>query len=190
VRDSNLPAIGCTFASDEAALEGLRVLSEIGVLHSVRVGAADAQRAERIAAQLGARADLDAADPLAGIGELVTGDAASTGVNRGALFGGVVGALAGCGIGFSSLQSLAPVDPALRPIALTLLFFAIGIAVGAVLGGAFGPRPSAHAGFRLIDGMEDGAIAVVSTLDADLLDRARAALESAGANDIIVIAGR
>lgn len=182
------PAIACTFADDGAAIAAMQRLAASGAVGAWRVGAADPARAQSIAQAAGAAADLDPADPLAGLGDLVSPASAGTGINMGAAIGGAVGVLGGLAAGETAIASIVPVETSLRPLAATLLFFAVGTAVGAVLGSAFGRRPSTHAGFRLIDGMEAGHVALVGTIEDANVDGAREALAAAGAEDLIVVA--
>jgi hypothetical protein len=184
---SSHPTIGCTFRSDEAAVDAIRALVLAETVADAHVGAVDAVRAAKIAQATGAAAGLDALDPLAGVAGLASGDDASAGVNTGAVVGGAVGAIAGIAAGSTSFGGLLPVDPSMRMLAGALLLFAVGIAVGGVLGGAFGRRPSTHAGFRLIDAMEAGDIAFIASVDASKIDEVRISLETAGANDVLVI---
>jgi hypothetical protein len=181
------PTIGCTFASDDAAIAAVRALTLSGLAVDVRLGASDPERASTVARDAGAAAGLESTDPLSGVAGLASGDDASKGVDRGAVIGGAVGAIVGAALANTAVGALVPVDPGSRPFASALMFFAIGIAVGGVLGGAFGRRPSTHAGYRLIDAMEDGAIALVAVIEPARLEETRRALESAGASDFIVI---
>ena len=183
------PTIACTFASGDAAIAGVRSLADAGIA-GVRVGATDATRAHEVAQATGAIAEVDPADPLAGVFGLASGDDARSGVDRGALIGGAIGVLVGALLGDTPFGALLPVDPALRIIASALLTFAVGVAVGGALGLAFGRRPSTHAGYRLIDAMEEGAIAIVVAVEAEKVDDAERALSTAGAGDVLVFSGR
>jgi len=180
--------VGCAFAADDAAVAALRAFSEAGLIVHWRIGATDRARAEEVARAVDGIADLDPADPLAGLPGVASGSSASSGVNNGAAIGGLVGAAAGVVGGFTPLAAIMPVDEHLRAVAAALLFFAIGASVGGVLGGALGRQPSTHAGFRLIDAMEEGAVAILGTIDADRLLDVRRLLESNRAAEIIVIA--
>jgi hypothetical protein len=185
--EANHSIVAAAFASDDAAMTAIRALAEAGVASQWRVGATDGERAAKIALAVGARADLDPTDPLAGVAGLATGEDAASGVNIGAVVGGVAGALTGFAAGATPLGTIMPVDANLRGAACALLFFAIGVAAGGVLGGAFGRRPSTHAGFRLIDAMEAGDVALLAFVDVDRIEEARRALESAGASEIIAV---
>jgi len=184
---ANHPAIGCAFASESAAIAALRSATDSGAVAQWRIGATDRERVARIAEAIGSAATLDPADPLAGIAGLASGAHAATGVNRGAVAGGIIGAVGGLLAGLSPLGAIVPVDASDRAVACALLFFAIGVAVGGVLGGAFGPRPSTHAGFRLIDAMEAGEIAAVAVVASDRLEALREALVNAGASEITIV---
>lgn len=180
--------VGCTFSSDDAAIAALRAMSDAGLVTDWRVGATDKDRAAKIARTVGGAADLDPADPLNGVSGVASGSGASSGVNSGATLGGLAGVAAGVAIGYTPMASIMPVDPSLRTIAASLLFFAIGASVGGVLGGALGKQQSTHAGFRLIDAMEDGDIAVVGSISISQADDVRRRLEKSSASDIVMIA--
>ena len=180
--------VGCTFATDEAAIAALRALGDAGLVTQWRVGATDDGRAEKIARTVGGTADLDPADPLSGVSGVASGAGASSGVNSGATIGGILGAVAGVACGYTPVASILPVDPSARSFAAALLFFAIGASVGGVLGGALGKQPSTHAGFRLIDAMEDGGVAAVGSINVSDADDVRRLLESNAASDIVMIA--
>lgn len=186
--ESNHATVGCAFASDDAIVVAMRRLADDGIVSGWRVGATDNERASRVARAAGdAVADLDPLDPLSGLPGVASGAAASEGVNRGAVLGGFVGAFAGLAAGPSSIGALMPVDPQLRTLASALLFFAVGVAAGGVLGGAFGKRPSTHAGFQLIDAMEAGSVAAVGTIDVSRIDEAKRLLDESGATEIVVV---
>jgi hypothetical protein len=186
--DANHATIACTFSSDDVASSAILALSNAGLVDAWRVGAIDKVRAAAIARAVAAAADVDPLDPLRGVVGVASGGDAASGVNLGALIGGAAGAAVGFLGGSTSLGALMPVEPSLRAIAATMLFFALGIAVGGVLGGAFGKRPSTHAGFRLIDAMEAGEIAVIGSVLTERSSEARKMLEDNAAADIIVIA--
>jgi len=185
--EQNHATVGCAFASDDAIVAAMRKLSGDGMVSAWRVGAVDKERAARIALAAGAENDLDPLDPFAGVPGVASGPDASDGVNRGAVIGGVAGALAGLAAGPTSIGALMPVDPPLRTLAASLLFFAVGVAAGGVLGGAFGKRPSTHAGFQLIDAMEAGSVAAVGSIEPARIDDVRRVLGEGGAAEIVVI---
>ena len=180
--------VGCVFADDDAAIAALRAMADAGLVTEWRVGATDKDRAAKIARTVGGAADLDPADPLSGVSGVTSGSGASSGVNSGALVGGIAGVAAGVAIGYTPMASIMPVDPSFRTIAAALLFFAVGASVGGVLGGALGRQQSTHAGFRLIDAMEDGNIAVVGSISISQADDVRQQLEKSSASDIVMIA--
>jgi hypothetical protein len=182
--------VACTFSSDAGATEALRLLTAVAAPGGIRIGAVDARRAKDIAAETGAGHDLDPKDPLLGVGDLATAADAARSVNRGALVGGLAGAVIGYFAGFTAIARFVPLQSGRPWVALVLLGFAIGVAIGGVFGGAFGRRPSTHAGFRLIDAMEEGQVAVVALVGAHRTDEAMQLLERAGAADIIAFAGR
>jgi len=186
--EPNHATVGCAFSSDDAIVAAMRKLSDDGIVAGWRVGAVDKDRAARIALAAGASDDLDPLDPFSGVPGVASGADASEGVNRGAVLGGVVGALAGVAAGPTSIGALMPVDPPLRTLAASLLFFAVGVAAGGVLGGAFGKRPSTHAGFQLIDAMEAGNVAAIGSIETARIDEAKRVLDDGGAAEIVVIA--
>ena len=186
--DANHATIACTFSNDDVAMAAMQALTNAGLVAAWRVGALDRERASTIARALAGVADIDPLDPLDGVPGVASGGDAASGVNLGALIGGGVGAVAGFAGGQTALGAVMPVDLSLRALAASLLFFAIGVAVGGVLGSAFGKRSSTHAGFRLIDAMEAGEIAAIGSVLADRSSDARKLLEESGAADIIVIA--
>lgn len=187
--EPNHASVGCAFASDDAIVAAMRRLSDGGIVSNWRVGATDKERASRIARAAGAVADLDPLDPLSGLPGVASGADASEGVNRGALVGGIAGAIGGIAAGATSIGALMPVEPQLRMLASALLFFAVGVAAGGVVGGAFGKRPSTHAGFQLIDAMEAGSVAAVGAIDGERIDEAKRLLGEDGAAEIVVIRG-
>jgi len=186
--EPNHATVGVAFATDDALVDAIRRLTDDGFTPAWRIGATDRDRAARVALAVGAAADLDPLDPFKGVAGVASGADAADGVNRGALYGGVAGAIAGLAAGQTEIGALMPVDAPLRSIAASLLFFAVGVAAGGVLGGAFGKRPSTHAGFRLIDAIEAGAVAADGPVDAARIDDARRVLGEAGAAEVVVVA--
>lgn len=185
--EQNHATVGCAFATEDAAIAALQALANAGLVTAWRVGAGDKARAMKIAATIGGVADLDALDPLSGVRGLASGTDAASGVNSGAVIGGVIGAAVGFAAGMAHIASIMPVPPSLQTAAATLLFFVVGAALGGVLGGAFGKRPSTHAGFRLIDAMEAGDVAAIGAIDGAGAEEVRRLLEEKGAAEIIVI---
>ncbi|MDQ2817145.1 MAG: hypothetical protein M3T49_02885, partial [Candidatus Eremiobacteraeota bacterium] len=137
-----------------------------------------------LAGESGARCDVDPADPLRGMPGLEPPDSRG-GVDRGAALGGVAGALAGLALGLSPVAGVVPVAPSMRLLADCLLLFVLGMIAGAVLGGALGPQASKHAGFRLIDEMEDGAVVVIAKAPPQLVDASERALRAAGCRQLL-----
>ncbi len=181
----NAVTVACVYESDDAALAALRHLFVIGVApQSVRVGATNGKRADALATEVGARSDVDPIDPLHGVVG-VRRAAAYGGVDYGAFLGGIVGAVIGVALGLTRAGSIIAVSAALRPLADGLLFFAIGAIAGAVLGNALGAPPSTHAGFRLIDAMEEGRIAVIVEIPEDKAESVRRSMEAAGASELL-----
>jgi len=175
-------------ADESAAGRLIASLTEAGAApHSIRVGAKDAERAQAIAAMHGARADIAIEDPLAGAPGLATALDQRSRVDRGGLIGAGIGAVAGSIVGAFPGTRFMAVDPAMTWIADGLLFFVVGAVAGSVLGGAFGPRLSTHAGFRLVDGMDEGALAVIVECTRDRTTMIRAVFDEAGAHDVVVI---
>ncbi len=155
----------------------------------MRVGARDKPRAEALAAETSVTTDLDPEDPLAGAPGLSSGAAASEGSDKGGVTGALVGALVGLGVGLTPLGSIVGVAKPLQPVADAMLFLALGGIAGAALGNAFGPQRSTHAGFRLVDAMEDGGIGLVVTMDEDRAGDVVKILEGEGATEVTRVAG-
>jgi hypothetical protein len=175
-------------ADDEAAASLIAALRASGIeLNAIRLGAQDSARAQAIAAAHVVRADVAPDDPLAGAPGLATAADQRRAVDSGGMIGALVGAIAGALLGLFPLGRFIAVDPGWPPLADGLLFFVVGGVSGAVLGGAFGPRLSTHAGFRLIDGMEEGSIGVAVTCLRGKSSQTRTVFETAGAADVIVI---
>ena len=57
----------------------------------------------------------------------------------------------------------------------------------AILGGAFGLQRSTHAGFRLVDGMAEGSIALLVSCASAQSTAVRAVLDAHHATDVVVI---
>jgi hypothetical protein len=77
--------------------------------------------------------------------------------------------------------------PDQAPLIDGLLFFVAGGISGAVLGGAFGLQRSTHAGFRLVDGMAEGSIALLVTCPRAQSAALRAVMDAHRATDVVVI---
>ncbi|MBC5825485.1 MAG: hypothetical protein GIW99_08275 [Candidatus Eremiobacteraeota bacterium] len=182
--------LACSFRADESARSGLRGLLEAGLAPaSLRVAASDASRAAQLAQETGARADIDPADPLRGGHGLASGGGRA-GVDMGALIGGFVGALVGLVIGYSPAAAVVPVAAQARPFADCLLFFVLGAIAGAVLGGALGRQSSIHAGFRLIDALEDGAVVIIADVPFERAAEAARVMASCGGADFVRLTPR
>jgi hypothetical protein len=193
VRESmDLPgddAVVAGLAADETALADLvAALRDAGVeLHAIRVGAADQTRADAIALAQGVRTDVAPDDPLAGAPGL--GDAADhrRRVDRGGMIGAIVGAVVGVGLGMLPAGRFLASFQDQAPLIDGLLFFVAGGISGAVLGGAFGLQRSTHAGFRLIDGMAEGSVALLVSCPPAQSAAVRAILDAHRAADVVVI---
>jgi hypothetical protein len=182
-------AVVAGLAADETALADLvAALREVGVgPHAIRVGTADPARAEAIARAHDVRVDIDLDDPLAGAPGL--GDAADhrRRIDRGGIIGAIVGALIGVVLGMLPAGRFLASFPDQAPLIDGLLFFVAGGISGAVLGGAFGLQRSTHAGFRLVDGMAEGSIALLVSCPTAQAIELRAIFEVHRATDVVVI---
>jgi len=182
--------LACAFDADESAASGIRALLENGLPSSaIRVGAIDRERTRALRAQFGVGDELDAADPLAGVADLAAQPRASGAIDRGAVVGAVVGTAIGVAVGLTPGGKIMPVAGAQQALADGLLCFALGAIAGASLGGALGPRRSSHVGYRIIDALDAGAIAVVAEVPDAVVEIAVTALEFAGAHDVLRIPG-
>jgi hypothetical protein len=182
-------AVVAGLAADETAVAVLvAALREAGIdLHAIRVGTLDQTRAAAIALAQGVRTDVDSDDPLAGAPGL--GDAADhrLRVDRGGMIGAIVGAVIGAGLGLLPAGRFLSSFPDQAPLIDGLLFFVAGGISGAVLGGAFGLQRSTHAGFRLVDGMAEGSIALLVSCPRAQSTAVRAVLDAHRATDVVVI---
>ena len=182
-------AVVAGLAADDAAVAdlvaALRASSE--ALGAIRVGARDRARAESIAATHGIAADVGADDPLAGAPGLGTQADHRVRIDRGGVIGAIAGAVLGTALGFLPAGRFITVAPDQAPLVDGLLFFVAGGISGAVLGGAFGQQLSTHAGFRLVDGMDDGSIAVLVSCARDRAGAIRAIFDAHRATDVVVI---
>jgi hypothetical protein len=182
-------AIVAGLVADEAGAGSLiAALCASGVkLDGIRVGAADAARAQAIGASNGVRADLVKDDPLGGAPGLTNASDQRLAVDRGGIVGSLVGAAVGVILGFFPIGHLVVIQVGNASLVDGLLLFVFGGICGAVLGGAFGPRLSTHAGFRLVDGMDEGHIAVTASCAREKSAEIKAVFATAGAGDVIVI---
>lgn len=180
--------IGCVFKDGERAAQGLRGVLASGIAAgAVRIGARDKQLADGIAAETGIASDLDPEDPLAGTAGLSSGAAARTSSDTGGVIGAIVGAIVGFGLGFTPIGSIINVAKTIQPIAGAMLFLALGGIAGAALGNAFGPQRSTHAGFRLVDAMEEGGIGVLVMTDDAKAAEVMRIVKDAGASEVICV---
>jgi hypothetical protein len=174
-------AIGCVYRSDEALDAAATALLAIGVpADALHVGASDAQRAQAAAQRHDLRADVHPDDPLADIVTLDRSENARATVDRSGIIGALIGAGAGIGISFTSVGSLLPVPHAALQLANAGFYFVVGAIIGSVLGASLGPQASTHAGFRLIDGMQEGAYALIVVAPQSRHDEIQKVLEAAG----------
>ncbi len=193
VRESmDLPAddaVVAGLAADDAAVGdlvvALRASSE--ELRTIRVGAQDRARAEAIAAAHGIAADVATDDPLAGAPGLGTQADHRVRIDKGGVIGALAGAAIGTALGFLPAGRFITMVPDQAPLFDGLLFFVAGGISGAVLGGAFGQQLSTHAGFRLIDGMDEGSIAVLVSCARERSSAIRAIFDANRATDVVVI---
>ncbi len=154
---------------------------------SVSIFATADDRATSLAGRLGAGIGRSADDPLAGAPGLEGAAEQRARVDRGAAWGAACGLAIGVALGLMPAGRFLSVSPDLMLVADALFFFVIGIVAGAVLGSAFGPRLSTHVGYRLIDGMQEGRIAIVARCARAQADSASSAMTAAGAADVIVV---
>lgn len=174
-------AIGCVYRSDETLDAAATQLVALGIAPgAIHIGAAEAQRAQAAATRHGARADVDPDDPLADIVTLDRGNSARAAVDRAGMIGALIGASAGIAISFTPVGALIPVPHAALPLANVGFYFVVGAIAGSVLGAALGPQASTHAGFRLIDGMQEGAYALIVVAPHSRHDELQKLLEAAG----------
>lgn len=182
-------AIVAGLAADEIAAGNLiAACSAAGVaLQTIRIGAQDSARALAVAAAHGVRGDLNPEDPLAGAPGLGTETEHRRRVDRGGMIGALAGALIGALFGMLPPGRFVSPIPDQAPLVEALLFFAAGGISGVVLGGAFGGQLSTHAGFRLIDGMAEGRIAVAVACASAQTAAVRAIFDEQRAADVVVI---
>jgi len=183
--DGSRAILACVFPSEEPlAATVARLQPEFASAGDMGIGAVDRTRAQALGAQLGIRSDIDAADPLGGLPGLSTDSATRNAVDRGGLIGAALGALAGFALSFTPVAALMPVQPSARMLALAAFCFLVGTIAGSVLGAAFAPQSSSHAGFRLIDGMQDGGVVLIVAAPRERGDAVQEILESAGARGL------
>jgi hypothetical protein len=182
-------AVVAGLASDETAVADLvAALREAGVeLHAIRIGAAEPSRADAIAVAHGVRTGVDLEDPLAGAPGLGDETGHRLRVDRGGMIGAIVGAVIGVVLGLLPAGRFLSTFPDEAPLIDGLLFFVAGGISGAVLGGAFGLQRSTHAGFRLVDGMAEGSIALLVTCPPAQSAAVQAVMDAHRATDVVVI---
>jgi hypothetical protein len=173
--------VGCVFGSDDACIAAIeRALREGLAPQDLHVGAEAAERASEIARRTGAQADLAAEDPFRGLRGYADASVARRAMDRAGLWGAAIGAFGGLLLSRGPVGRAIPVTGPLQPLADILTFFVFGLFIGSILGGALAPQPSVHAAFRLIDGMHDGALALVAVAPAARQDEIARLLEDAG----------
>jgi hypothetical protein len=178
-------AIGCICHTDEALDAAVAHLLHNGIeADALHVGAADQLRAAAAASRNGIRADIEADDPLRDLLPPDREGAARGAVDRAGILGAALGALAGVALGNTAAGGLLAVAHEARLLANIALYLVLGAIVGSVMGAAFAPQPSTHVGFRLIDGMQDGALALIVSAPRARLDELHKALERCGGTGI------
>jgi hypothetical protein len=178
-------AVGCVYGSDEALDAAANRLLSLGLAaDALHVGAADSQRAHATAQRIGIRADVLPDDPLQHILAAGQNGDARSALDRAGMIGGLVGAAAGVAISFTPAGSVLFVPPAAHVLANVGLYFVLGAIVGSVLGAALAPQPSTHAGFRLIDGMQEGSYALIVVAPRRRLDELQHILQASGGTGI------
>lgn len=178
-------AIGCTFATEEALTAAVDQLLRAGIApHDLHVGAVPQERANHLAQRNGVVADLLPDDPFRGMGEYSGEATARRAVDRAGVWGAALGIVAGILLSFTPAGHEIPVPAYLQLLANALLFFVLGLFVGSVLGAALAPQQSAHAGFRLIDGMNEGSLALIVAAPSAKVEDVARVLEACGGLDL------
>lgn len=178
-------AIGCIYRDEEGLDAAVARALSFGVAaDALHVGATDTQRAQAAAQRNGIRADVQADDPLRNLVPLDLDETARGAVDRAGILGAALGAAAGVAISLTPVGGLVAVPHDARMLANIGLYLALGAIVGSVLGAAFAPQPSTHAGFRLIDGMQDGALALIVVAQRNRFDELQRLLEDGGGTGI------
>jgi hypothetical protein len=184
-RPLDAAAIGCMFASGDAFSAAAERLIAAGVApDAIHVGAASQERADELGRRTGAKADISAGDPLAGIAGYAEEAAARRAVDRAGVWGAAAGAVVGAIAARTPLAHVFPVQPALQGLACVLFCFVLGLFVGSILGAALAPQRSTHVAFRLIDGMSDGGIALIVAVPGAHAAELTRLLEDAGGTDL------
>jgi hypothetical protein len=178
-------SIGCVLPSDEACIVVIERLVALGIApNEIHVGATSTSRAALIAQQTQAIADIAPEDPFRDLPRYSGGDKVRLVVDKAGVWGGLIGAVAGLLIGRQPALNLLPVAPSLEPLASVLFFFVTGLFLGSILGAALAPQQSSHAAFRLIDGMQDGGVALIVGIPPGRQAELTKVLEAAGATGL------
>jgi len=178
-------AIGCVYRSDDTLDAAVVQVLALGVdAEALHIGASDARRAQAVAQRHGIHADVHPDDPLADLVALGRNGSARAAIDQSGMIGALIGACSGIAISFTSVGALIPVPHAALQLANAGFYFVLGAVVGSVLGAALGPQASTHAGFRLIDGMQEGAYALIVVAPQNRHDELQKVLEAAGGTGI------
>ncbi|HEV2037566.1 MAG TPA: hypothetical protein VGQ96_03080 [Candidatus Eremiobacteraceae bacterium] len=173
-------AIGCVYRSDQALDAAAASVLELGLTAgALHLGATDAHRASEAAQRIGIAADIHADDPLSHLAGLADRADTRGAIDRTGIAGAAIGAIAGVALSFTPAGA-AVVANASPMVANTAFSFVLGAIVGSVLGAALGPQPTTHVGFRLIDGMQEGAYVLIVTAVRERLDELQQVMEAAG----------
>jgi hypothetical protein len=151
---------------------------------ALHLGATDSARVHMAAERNGVIADVAPDDPLRNLLLLADEGATRRAVDRAGVVGASIGAVVGAAFGLTPAGHVVIASPSFVVLANAGLFLVIGAIVGSVLGAALGPQPSTHAGFRLIDGMQAGAYALVASVPRERHDELQRLLEATGASGI------
>ncbi|MBC5804744.1 MAG: hypothetical protein DLM53_08580 [Candidatus Eremiobacter antarcticus] len=172
--------IGCIYQQEDQLVAAVNALAERSVPFSaMRIGPSHNPAAQRVAQRTGIQPDLDGSDPLRGLAGLRAEGDSRMAVDRGGLLGAGIGALAGMAASLTPLRSLVPVAQG-QALADILICFVLGAIVGSIWGSALCAQSSTHAGFRLIDGMQEGGLAIVVQAPRARMGEIEAMLQSAG----------
>lgn len=172
--------IGCVYQQEDQLVAAVNAIAGRALpLSAIRIGPAHDPRAESVAQRTGVQPDLDSGDPLRGLAGLRAEGDSRTAVDRGGLLGAAIGALAGVAAALTPLRALTPVTHG-QALADVLICFVLGAIIGSVWGGALCAQSSTHAGFRLIDGMQDGGLAIVVQAQRERIPEIEAMLQEAG----------
>lgn len=177
--------IGCLYRAETSLQTAILRLREAGVAaHNIHIGGTRQDRTQAVAQSTGVCPDLSSDDPLEGHGGYSPAEGARRVVDRAGLIGGAAGAALGGLLGLTPAGKLLPVSRPLEAMADVLFFAVVGVFAGSIVGASFAPQQSSHAGFRLIDGMQEGALAVVVHVPASNLEMVREILQATGASAI------